>query len=144
LVGSCSITHSEITLSESILSSLLGTSYSGTKTGLITDHSFTFTNANGTTYRNSATIAQIAFASPPESISRANTSVTVNWTSALQSGETVTLVISDPPGSEVNRSKGITESSVNATSLTFNASELSELSNGTKKMVLSRTKTTDL
>ena len=58
--GSCAVTHSIYSLSESVLSGLFGTSYTGSGSGLQAAHTFVFTDGDGKKFTNSGTITSIA------------------------------------------------------------------------------------
>jgi len=128
--GKCKFEHNLYSLS---INSFLGTSYEASRTGLDLDHTFTFTNNEGQTYSNSASILAIAFSSPPTFISKAS-GFTINWTGGgVRAKETVYVYVSDQ-----NRTVLDSTSVQGATSMSFDASKLTTLANGTGNMYLKR------
>jgi hypothetical protein len=125
--GKCSIQHDTFgTLSKSMLSDLIGTSYKGSKAGYLASHVFTFTNNDGRQFINSITNQNtVALSNPLSSISRAS-GVIVQFTPAVAKDESVNIYID-----YTDTQEGATTSSVvnytnteGATSVTLSAETL--------------------
>ncbi len=128
--GKCAVTHDTITLEKSALSSLLGTSYSGSKTGYLAASTFTFTNNAGASFVNAITNpSTIALSSPASTVSRAS-DLTISFTPAVAANESVLVhveYVSTPTA--VTRSQATqSTSTVGATSATISKSALAEMS----------------
>lgn len=139
--GNCDVAHSDFSLSPS---SLLGTSYSGSGSGFLADHTFTFTDNNQKTFENSGTLNAIGLGSPSTTVSR-GAGVTLTWTGdEVGAEDSVTLYLSgqDGTGASVAASKTVTTQG--ATSVTMNGSDMTDLLNGPVEMYIVRSSSPSL
>ncbi len=144
MVGGCSITNDQITLTTGFLSGFLGTYYDGSKSGLVASQSFTFTDMNGVAYTNAGTITSTAFSSPPTTLSRASLPA-IAFADALTTGETMSVNLLNPTQDgatdETDKFVSFSTSTVGGTTVALSAQSLANMANGAKKMYLERTKT---
>ena len=134
------VIHNHLSLSKS---SLLGTSYEGSGAGFIPDAEFIYTDANGTSYVNSARIVPIGFRNPPI-VMRAAFDTSIYWSGGpLSEGEEVSLVFTSTR-TGVSAGGSITTEVPGATSVVLGPSVFANSPMGTYQMCLTRSKGTTL
>lgn len=149
MVDGCSITHDTISMTKDALSDVFGTSYSGRASGRTVNHTFVFTNMNGTTYTNSGTLPNIEFETiPVPAISRA-AGATIHFSNgAIAADESVTLYISGEATSPSRTTEtalySYSTNTAGADTITIPANDLSRFINGEKSIYLSRSKRVSL
>jgi hypothetical protein len=142
LDGSCSIAHNSISIDKDGFT-ILGTHYSGEKSGLVSSSTFTFTNNDGDTFVNAiATPSAVSISSPPATISR-SAGVTIAFSPAVAASETVTIYIDYQNGNSTGFTSDST-STVGATQVTLAAGRFSSLGNYAVTIQAQRSKNKDL
>lgn len=134
--GNCKVIHSQYSLSEGALAELTGTSYNGSATGQLLDHTFTFTDNDSKSYTNSFSIGTIAFNGSSFTLSKSTDStVAFDLVPALGSGESIYLRVQDE--SDSSNQYAFTSTS-SASPITVKATDLVRIVAGTKRMQLER------
>lgn len=136
LTGKSNITHATYSLSRVVFA---GTSYDGDGTGFKDTHSFTYTNGDGKTFTNSASIIPITFKNAPSSFSRGVDLVIQFDGVPVAQDEEITLYITADSGNVFGST-----TTVGDTSVTVSKEKFATLALGTKKMYLKRSKSTKL
>ena len=144
LDGGCKISHDAISIDRDGFN-ILGTHYSGEKSGLVSNSTFTFTftNNDGDSLVNAiATPSAISLTSPPSTISR-SAGASIAFSPAVAANETVTIYVDYQNGNSSGFTSDST-STVGATQVTLSASSFSKLGNYSVTIQASRSKTKDL
>jgi hypothetical protein len=132
LVGKSVVTHNIYPLREA---KMMGTFYSGDGAGFQPTHVFTWRDANGKEFVNSATISSIKFAPSFSTAMSPKTGGAIPFVGAIQPGESVSVYIHDAVR---NLSKLVSSRKAGETSLTVTSDDLAKFFAGKVTFELKR------